>query len=145
MMTIAAAPTPTTYLDWAATALPQPPLPADYRPGNPSSAHGYGRSQRQALAQAKAVLAAEFGCPPEEVVATGGATEADHLVLYSPLASLQPDTRAPFDRGIVVSAVEHPAVAEPAAPAPADRVSRAHGTGGRRRDDRPRSSGRLPG
>ena len=105
---------PPTYLDWAASAPPQPPCAADYLPGNPSSAHGYGRSQRRALADARARLAARFGCPPEEIVATGGATEADHLVLYSPLASVRHDTRAGFAGGLVISAVEHPAVAEPA-------------------------------
>ena len=47
-------------------------------------------------------------------MATGGATEADHLVLYSPLAHLRRDARSAFRRGIVHSAVEHAAVAEPA-------------------------------
>lgn len=50
--------TATTYLDWAATAPPQPPAAADYRLGNPSSAHACGRGQRQALAAARAQLAA---------------------------------------------------------------------------------------
>ena len=103
-----------TYLDWAATAPPQAPVAADYRLGNPSSAHACGHRQRQALGAARAQLAAVFGCPPEEIVATGGATEADHLVLYSPLAHLRRDARAAFRRGIVHSAVEHAAVAQPA-------------------------------
>ena len=111
-MTMAAA--AATYLDWAATAPPQAPEAADYRLGNPSSAHSCGRQQRQALSAARIQLAAVLGCPPEEIVATGGATEADHLVLYSPLAYLRRDARSAFRRGVVYSAVEHAAVAEPA-------------------------------
>ena len=106
--------TPLTYLDWAATAPLQVPAATQYQLGNPSSAHACGRRQRDALAAARSQLAAAFGCPPEEIVATGGATEADHLVLYSPLAHLRRDTRSAFERGIVHSAIEHPAVAEPA-------------------------------
>ena len=106
--------TPVTYLDWAATAPPQAPAPSDYRLGNPSSAHACGRLQRHQLSAARAQIAAAFGCPPQEVVATGGATEANHLVLYSPLAHLRSAVRSAFRRGIVHSAVEHAAVAEPA-------------------------------
>ena len=102
-----------TYLDWAATAPPQPPVADDFALGNPSSAHACGQRQRRALDCALADLGAACGWPAEEVVATGGATEADHLVLYSPLAHLR-DSRAAFRRGIVHSAVEHAAVTEPA-------------------------------
>lgn len=102
-----------TYLDWAASAPPQPPVADDFQPGNPSSAHAFGQRQRRALDAAIAAIGAACGWPAEEVVATGGATEADHLVLYSPLAYLR-DSRAAFGRGIVHSAVEHAAVAEPA-------------------------------
>ena len=102
-----------TYLDWAATAPPQPPVADDFQLGNPSSTHACGRRQRRALDAAIAAIGAACGWPAEEIVATGGATEADHLVLYSPLAHLR-DSRAAFRRGIVHSAVEHAAVAEPA-------------------------------
>ena len=104
-----------SYLDWAATAPPQFPAAAgDYLPGNASSAHACGRRQRQALAAARAQLGAAFGCPPAEIVATGGATEANHLVLYAPLAQVRGGAPASFRRGVVHSAVEHAAVAEPA-------------------------------
>ena len=112
MMTAAAA--AAAYLDWAASAPAQAPAAGDYLLGNPSSAHAAGRRQRQALAAARAQLGAVFACPPEEIVATGGATEANHLVLYSPLAQVQGGAAAAFRRGIVHSAVEHAAVAEPA-------------------------------
>ena len=102
-----------TYLDWAATAPPQAPLADDFQLGNPSSAHACGQRQRRALDAAVADIGAACGWPAAEIVATGGATEADHLVLYSPLAHLR-DSRAAFRRGIVHSAVEHAAVTEPA-------------------------------
>ena len=102
-----------TYLDWAASAPPQPPVADDFQLGNPSSAHACGQRQRCALDAAIAAIGAACGWPAEQIVATGGATEADHLVLYSPLAYLR-DSRAAFRRGIVHSAVEHAAVAEPA-------------------------------
>ena len=102
-----------TYLDWAASAPPQPPVADDFQLGNPSSAHACGQRQRRALDAAIAAIGAACGWPAEQIVATGGATEADHLVLYSPLAYLR-DSRAAFRRGIVHSAVEHAAVAEPA-------------------------------
>ena len=101
-----------TYLDWAATAPPRPPCADDFQLGNPSSAHACGRRQRHALDAALARIGEAFGRPAEEIVGTGGATEADHLILYSPLTHLR-DSRAAFRRGIVHSAVEHPAVAEP--------------------------------
>ncbi len=101
-----------TYLDWAATAPPQPPCAADFQLGNPSSAHACGQRQRRALDAALAGIGEAFGRSAEEIVGTSGATEADHLILYSPLAYLR-DSRAAFRRGIVQSAVEHPAVAEP--------------------------------
>ena len=117
---MAAAAAGASYLDWAATAPPQFPAAgaavggADDLPGNPSSAHACGRRQRQALAAARTRLAAAFGCPPAELVATGGATEANHLVLYAPLAQVRRGAAASFRRGVVHSAVEHAAVAEPA-------------------------------
>jgi cysteine desulfurase len=102
-----------TYLDWAATAPPQAPEADDFGLGNPSSAHACGQRQRRTLDAAIAALGAACEWPAEEIIATGGATEADHLVLYSPLAHLR-DSRAAFRRGIVHSAIEHAAVAEPA-------------------------------
>ena len=101
-----------TYLDWAATAPQQPPCADDFQLGNPSSAHACGQRQRHALDAALDRIGEAFGRPAEEIVGTAGATEADHLILYSPLTHLR-DSRAAFRRGIVHSAVEHPAVAEP--------------------------------
>src|ERR1041384_7739560 len=44
--------------------------------GNPSSAHAYGKAAHDAVERARARVAALLGCQPDEVVFTGGGTEA---------------------------------------------------------------------
>jgi cysteine desulfurase len=73
--------------------------------GNPSSAHAYGRDAAQAVAEARAEVAALVGGQPHQIVLTGGGTEADNLALRGVAVAR---------RRIVVSAVEHPAVDLPA-------------------------------
>ncbi len=73
--------------------------------GNPSSAHAHGRAAAEAIAQARHQVAALVGAVPEQIIFTGGGTEADNLAVRCSRA-----TR----RRIVTSAVEHPAVEEPA-------------------------------
>ncbi|MFY0407605.1 aminotransferase class V-fold PLP-dependent enzyme, partial [Solicola sp. PLA-1-18] len=74
--------------------------------GNASSHHAYGEAAAAGLADARARVAAQLGCRPAEVVLTGGGTEADNLAVKGiALAS-------PRGRHVVVSAIEHPAVAE---------------------------------
>ncbi|MBV1860575.1 MAG: cysteine desulfurase [Nannocystaceae bacterium] len=73
--------------------------------GNPSSGHAYGRRAAEAVAAARAQVAALIGASPEQIVFTGGGTEADNLALRCSTAAR---TR------VVTSWVEHPAVEEPA-------------------------------
>lgn len=102
------------YLDYNATTPVAPEVAAAMRPwleaefGNPSSAHGFGRRAAQAVAQARGELAALLGALPEEIVFTGGATEANNLALLGVARAL------PHRRHLVISAVEHPAVSQPA-------------------------------
>jgi cysteine desulfurase len=100
------------YLDHNATT---PLLPAVWeamRPlltevhGNPASAHHAGRQTRRALEDARERTAALLGAQPDEVIFTSGATEANNLALFG-LAGSPPGY-------VIVSAVEHPAVIEPA-------------------------------
>jgi len=100
------------YLDSAATTATRrevleamwPYLTGDF--GNPSSHHELGESAAAALATSRATVAAIVGCRPSEVIFTSGGTESDNLAIKGiALAS----TRG---RHAVVSAVEHPAVAE---------------------------------
>ncbi|WP_299033717.1 cysteine desulfurase family protein [uncultured Pseudokineococcus sp.] len=105
------------YADHAASA---PVLPAAAEavlealglPGNASSAHAEGRAARRLLEESREEVARVLGARPDEVVLTSGGTEADNLAV----AGLYRARRAqdPRRRRVLVSAVEHPAVLDPA-------------------------------
>lgn len=103
------------YLDYNATTPIHPRVAAAIQPylhghpGNPSSGHAPGRDAAAAVAVGRAQVAALLGCAPDEVVFTGGGSEADNLALKG-VAWAQ----RTHGRHLVVSAVEHPAVREPA-------------------------------
>jgi cysteine desulfurase len=79
------------------------------RYGNPSSAHCPGRRAAEAVATARRQVGALVGAPPHEIVFTGSATEANNMAVLGACAA------APRERRhVIVSAVEHPAVLEPA-------------------------------
>lgn len=71
---------------------------------NPTASHRRGRRARQALDDARAVLAEATGFERGDVVFTGGGTESDNLAIGRGHA---PGT-------VIVGATEHPAVLEPA-------------------------------
>jgi len=75
--------------------------------GNPTSRHGYGRTARQAVENARAQVATAVGAHPTQVVFTSGGTEADNL-------AIQGIATAHVPSWIAVSAIEHPAVYRPA-------------------------------
>ena len=103
------------YLDHAATTpvLPEVTdlmvrvLTDDF--GNPSSVHGFGRRAKEVVEDAREQVAAAVGARPDEIVFTGGGTEADNLALKGAAAKL----RGNGDH-IVVSAFEHHAVLDAA-------------------------------
>lgn len=78
--------------------------------GNPSSTHALGRAARQTVDDARVAVAAAIGAAhPDEVVFTGSATEADNMAVLGACRA------APRERRhLIISAVEHPAVLEPA-------------------------------
>jgi cysteine desulfurase len=78
--------------------------------GNPSSLHAEGRRSRDLLEVARERVAKALGCRPREVVFTSGGTEAANLGLRGAAAA-----RAAVGKGLVTSAVEHPAVLDCAA------------------------------
>jgi len=93
-----------SYLDWNATAPLRPEAAAAVAHaltlnGNPSSVHRAGREARRLLERARADVAALLGAAAEEVVFTGGGTEANALALQAFPA-----------RRILVSAIEHDSV-----------------------------------
>lgn len=69
--------------------------------GNPSSVHAAGRAARAVLDDSRARVASALGVHEDEIVFTGGGTEAIHLGIRGALAG-----RA---LGLVTSAVEHAA------------------------------------
>ena len=77
--------------------------------GNPSSSHVYGLSARKAVVEARASVATLIGAQDDELVCTGSATEANNLALLG-VASASAHTK----RHLVVSAIEHPSVMQPA-------------------------------
>ena len=100
------------YLDHAATTPLGPEARAAMEPylserfGNASEPHAYGRAARAALEAARATLAELLEAEPGQVILTSGGSEADNQAVFGLTGS------APGR--IVVSAVEHPAVREPA-------------------------------
>lgn len=107
----------THYLDHAATT---PMLEVAVREqarhahliGNPSASHAAGRRARSVVDDARESLAAAVGAVPSEVIWTSGGTEADNLAVKG-LYWARHDAD-PRRTRVVVSAIEHHAVLEPA-------------------------------
>lgn len=102
------------YLDYNATTPIAPEVAVAIRPwletdfGNPSSSHAYGQRAHAAVAKARTAVATLIGAQAAEIVFTGNATEANNLALLGVARAL------PEKRHMIVSAVEHPAVIQPA-------------------------------
>jgi cysteine desulfurase len=103
------------YLDHNATT-PLDPAAADAMTrimreeyGNPSSPYPIGARAKSALEEARGETAALLGCERDEVVFTSGGSESNNMVLKGLV-----DLRNPGRCHIVTSAVEHPAILNPA-------------------------------
>jgi len=97
------------YLDYNATTPVAPQVLEAMLPylrgefGNPSSAYALGHRAHSAVEQARAQVAALIGAAPEEIVFTGGATEASNLAIRGAVA-------VNGARDVVVTTnIEHPA------------------------------------
>ncbi|MEX0952283.1 MAG: cysteine desulfurase family protein [Nitriliruptoraceae bacterium] len=105
-----------TYLDHAATTPPRPAALAALQQwigaANASAAHARGQQARTAVEQAREEIARVVGCSPHDVVFTSGGTEADNLAVKGIVWAARDSRRAVPH--VVVSAVEHAAVREPA-------------------------------
>jgi cysteine desulfurase len=104
------------YLDYNATTPVAPSVKEAMLPflgeyyGNPSSDHAQGRACQEAIEDARGEVAELLGCDREEVVFTSCGTEANNLALKGVLLR-----RDVAQRGhLVISALEHPAIVEPA-------------------------------
>jgi len=74
---------------------------------SPSSAHRSGQRARAAVERAREQVAELLACDPASVVFTSGGTESDNTALVGALGW-------PPGGHLVVSAIEHPAIMEPA-------------------------------
>ncbi|MEI8005681.1 MAG: selenide, water dikinase SelD [Bacteroidota bacterium] len=101
------------YLDYNATTPLDSEVAEAMRPflgevfGNPSSSHETGIIARQAVEKARGSLAKLLNANPDEIIFTGGGTEANNLALKGFAFA-----HAEKGRHIITSAVEHPAVTE---------------------------------
>ncbi len=103
------------YLDYAATTPTHPDVIKvmmpylDEKYGNPSSVHSFGQEAKSAVEDARAEIAALIRARPDEIYFTSGGTEADNFAMKGLAYAYQ-------DKGkhIIVSAIEHHAVMEPA-------------------------------
>jgi cysteine desulfurase len=96
------------YLDHAATTPLRPEARDAMLPwlgerfGNPSGDHRVARAARQAVDEARDVVAAVVGCRPGDVLYTSGGTEADNMAVRG--------VHAARSGPVLCSAVEHDAV-----------------------------------
>ncbi|HET7745933.1 MAG TPA: cysteine desulfurase family protein, partial [Vicinamibacteria bacterium] len=107
--------TPRIYLDHHATTPVDPAVLDAMLPffserfGNPSSRqHVFGEEAHAAVEEARGEVAALVNAAPADIVFTSGATESNNLALRGLLRT------AGRARHLVVTAIEHPAVLEPA-------------------------------
>ncbi|MDO8676006.1 MAG: cysteine desulfurase family protein [Candidatus Omnitrophota bacterium] len=103
------------YLDHAATTPCDPRVVEALRPyfyeafGNTLSPHAFGRRSRKAVEDAREILASFLGAQPTEIVFTSSATESNNHVILGVARALKSE-----GRHLVVSAIEHHCVLEPA-------------------------------
>ena len=104
------------YLDYNATTPIAPSVRDALLPflsehfGNPSSSHALGRACHEAIEDARAETAAALDADSDEIFFTSGGTESNNLALKGILM------RDPAEAGghLVISAIEHPAILQPA-------------------------------
>ena len=75
--------------------------------GNPSSGHIYGTRARDAVARARAQVAALLECDDDEVLFTSGGTEANNLAIRGATEA------RPERPHVLTTVIEHPATARP--------------------------------
>jgi cysteine desulfurase len=117
------------YLDYNATTPLDPQVVEAMLPylqthfGNPSSTHSYGKLTHDAVEKARGQVAGLLGAAADEIVFTGGGTEAsNHALKGAVFARLLGGLPSLFGRWfgrrrsahLIISAIEHPATAQPA-------------------------------
>jgi len=106
---------PSVYLDHAATTpmldIARAAMSAQMQVlGNPSSLHTQGRATRKTLEDAREILASEIGALPSEIIFTASGTEANNTALKGLFWAGRKNGR----NVVVISAIEHHAILDPA-------------------------------
>ncbi|MDY7014458.1 MAG: cysteine desulfurase family protein [Cyanobacteriota bacterium] len=103
------------YLDYSATTPPRPEAIAKMQEissqqwGNPSSLHSWGQRAATVLEEARSQVARLIQAPnPDSIIFTSGGTEADNLAIFGVAR------RYRHPQHLIISSVEHSAIAEPA-------------------------------
>ncbi len=101
------------YLDYSATTPPRPEAIAIMEAvmteqwGNPSSLHEWGNRAATVIEKARIQVGHLINAPPESIVFTSGGTEADNLAIWGVTQ------RYNTPQHLIISSVEHSAIAEP--------------------------------
>jgi cysteine desulfurase len=109
------------YLDYNATTPVDPAVVNAMLPflrdafGNPSSTHAYGKTAHDAVDKARHQVAELLGAHDDEIVFTGGGSEASNLALKGAIFQKLRGWFGLWARGahIVTSTIEHPATLAP--------------------------------
>ena len=102
------------YLDHSATTPTRPEAIAAMQSaltkqwGNPSSLHAWGQQSAIAVERARVQVSRLLNAPPESIVFTSGGTEANNLAILGVAQQF------PTPQHLIISSVEHSAIAEPA-------------------------------
>ena len=97
----------TTPIDPVAVEAMMPYLKGEF--GNPSNGYPLGKRAKEGVEQARREVAGLLGCQPGEIIFTSGGSESNNMVLkglinFADLAEFH----------IITSAIEHPAILNPA-------------------------------
>lgn len=101
------------YLDYSATTPTHPQVIErvatilQHHWGNPSSLHSWGQDRATVIEMAREQVAGLINANPDQIIFTSGGTEADNLAI---IGVAQHYNRP---RHIIISSVEHSAIAEP--------------------------------
>ncbi|MCP2732158.1 cysteine desulfurase family protein [Limnofasciculus baicalensis] len=102
------------YLDYSATTPPRTEVITAVHDilqqqwGNPSSLHEWGQRSAMVVEQARMQVAGLINAPSDSIIFTSGGTEADNLAIMGVARRYQ------TPQHIIISSIEHSAVAEPA-------------------------------
>ena len=107
------------YLDYNATTPVDPGVYEAMLPylrdhfGNPSSSHGYGKIAHEAVDRARRQVAELLHARLEEIVLTGGGSEASNHAIKGVVFNQVAVGKAFQDVHVITSAIEHPATLQP--------------------------------